>query len=472
MSEPIADGVHEAEPGRPGAGFAGVAGVAGDGGFAGDGGDAAAATAPLWRLGPFRRFWLGESISFVGNQVTELALPLTAVLLLGASAGQMGALTAVGFLPYLVFGLPAGVWVDRMRRQVVLVALDLISAAAVLVVPLAAALGLLRIELLYVVTFVLGSTVVIFMVAYQSFVPTLVGRERIREANAALEASSSATAVAGPGIGGLLVQWIGAPFALLADGLSFLVSAALVGSIRVDEPPPIRSTAKGSSLAQIREGIAYVASTPALAALVQGGTIHNFFSRMIDALFVLYASRELHLDAATIGLVVAAAGPGAFLGSLLAARLPRWLGLGRTLWVSQLLTGAAQMLVPIAGVVAVSVAGPNAPTAAALVVAAGMVLLGIVRSVFNVNQVSLRLSITPDRMHGRMNASVRFVMWSVTPFGALAGGALASTALGLQGTLFLAAAGVFAATLPFLRPALRGLASMPPATPSATPEPD
>jgi MFS family permease len=251
------------------------------------------AVKPLWRIGSFRRFWLGESVSFLGNQVTELALPLTAVLVLGAGPDQMGFLTAAGFLPYLVFGLLAGVWVDRRRRQAILVGVDLVSAAAVAVVPIAAAVGALRIELLYAVSFVLGSTVVVFMVAYQSFIPTLVGRGRITEANAALEATSSATAVAGPGIGGLLVQLLGAPFALVLDGLSFVFSAVLVGSIQVAEPPPVAGAARRPALEEIREGIAYVASTPVLAALVQGGTIHNFFSRMIDALFVHYASRQV-----------------------------------------------------------------------------------------------------------------------------------------------------------------------------------
>lgn len=414
----------------------------------------------LWRLSAFRRFWIGEGVSFLGNEVTELALPLTAVLVLGASATQMGVLTAALFLPYLVFGLVAGVWVDRMRRRPILVALDLVSAAAVLTVPFAAWAGLLRIELLYVVAFVLGSTVVVFMVAYQSFVPTLVGREAIIEANAVLEATNSVALVAGPGVGGLLVQAIGAPFALLADGASFLFSATLVGSIRVAEPPPIPRRDRASVVDEIGAGIRYVASVPALAALVRAGAVHNFFSRMMEALFVLFASRRLGLDAATIGLVVAAAGPGAFVGSLLASRTARVLGLGTTVWSMQALTGVARLLVP-AALLVVPVNGASSGSASAsIVLGAGMFLLGVARTIFNVNQVSLRLSITPERMHGRMNATVRFVMWGVTPFGALAGGFLASTPLGLDATLVLAGVGVLAATLLLLAEPLRRMSSI------------
>jgi MFS family permease len=400
----------------------------------------------------FRRFWIGETISFLGNQVTDLALPLTAVLALGASADQMGILTATWFLPYLVFGLPAGVWIDRMQRQRVLVGLDLAAAAVILIVPIAAWAGVLRIELLYLISFTLGSFVVVFYVAYQSFVPTLVGRPDIAPANAALETTTSVMAIVGPGLGGVLVQLLTAPVALVLDATSFIVSAALVGSIRVQEPPPIAAAARRPMLEEIGEGVRYVARTPVLAALVRGGSIHNFFGRMIDALFVLYASRELGLNAAAIGLVVAAAGPGSFIGSLVATRVAQRVGLGRTIWGAQILTGIARLLVPIAA---------GGVLLSATWLAASMFLLGVARTVFNVNQVSLRLAITEDRMHGRLNATMRFVMWGVTPLGALAGGLLATTGLGVRGTLAVAGAGTLLAAIPFLTAALRSLREVP-----------
>ena len=323
---------------------------------------------------------------------------------------------------------------------------------------------LLRIELLYAVSFVLGSTVVVFTVAYQSFVPTLVGRADIAEANAALEATTSTTAVAGPGVGGLLVQMLTAPFALLLDAASFLVSAVLIGSIRIVEPAPLPTVGQRPMLEQIREGLRLVRNTPVLFALVRGGTIHNFFGRMLDALFVLYASRNLGLDAATIGLVIAAAGPGSFVGSLVATRIPGRIGLGTTIWGGQVLTGIARLLVPFAGSGLLLASGqPSSAetTISAFTLAVSMFVLGLARTVFNINQLSLRLTITADRMHGRVNATMRFVTWGVTPIGALVGGFLASSPIGIQGTLSLAALGALVATIPFLLPAIRDLRRMP-----------
>ena len=404
------------------------------------------------REAAFRRFWIGQSISFVGSQVTDLALPLTAVILLDASAQQMGLMTAIGFVPFLIVGLLAGVWVDRARRRPILVATDLVSAIVVLVVPLAAVLDLLRIELLYAVVFVLGFIGVIQPVAYQSFIPTLVGRERLVEANARMEASSSVAGIVGPGIGGALVQIVTAPIALIIDSVSYVVSALFIGSIRVEEPPPIPDAERAGIRQQIGEGLRLVAATPILRSLVTCGSIHNFFSRMIDALFVLYAVDSLRLEPAVIGLVFAAGGPGALLGALAVQRLGGRIGVGWTIVLTQVLTGVARLLIPLAG-------GPVWLTIAVL--AASEFLLGFVRIAFNVTQVSLRLAITPDRMHGRVNASMRFIMWGVTPFGALAGGLLASTGLGLRGTLIVAGLGVLVATVPLLARPLRTVRSIP-----------
>jgi MFS family permease len=400
----------------------------------------------------FRRFWIGQSISFVGSQVTLLALPLTAVILLDATAEEMGLMTAIGYVPFLIVGLLAGVWVDRMRRRPILIATDLISVVVVAIVPTAALVGALRIELLYAVVFILGFVGVIAPVAYQSFMPTLVGRERLIEANARMEASSSVAGIVGPGLGGALVQVLSAPIALVIDSVSYLVSALFIGWVRVTEPPPIPDENAGNVRTQIAEGLRLVAATPVLRALVACGSMHNFFSRMIDALFVLYAYDSLGLEPAAIGIVFAAGGPGALLGALAVERLGGRIGVGRTIVVTQVLTGIARLLIPLAG-------GPIWLTIAVL--CASEFLLGFVRIAFNVSQVSLRLAITPDRMHGRVNATMRFVMWGVTPFGALAGGLLASTALGLRGTLLVAAVGVLIAFVPLLVRPLRSVQSIP-----------
>ena len=402
----------------------------------------------------FRRFWIGQSISFVGSHVTELALPLTAVLVLDADSDQMGVLTAVGYLPFLLVGLVAGVWVDRMRRRRILIATELLSGLAIAVVPLAAVLGVLRIEVLFGVAFVVGISEVIAPVAYQSFLPSLVGRDRLVEGNAKLEASHSVATILGPSLGGQLVHFLTAPIALVVDSVSYLVSALLLGSIRVAEPPPVADAERPSIRTQIGEGLRLVVATPILRALMTCGSIHNFFSRMIDALLILYAVDVVGLDAAEIGLVLAAGGPGAFLGALAVGRLGERFGVGRLIVGSQVLTGVSRLLVPIA-------AGVGSQLGAIAVLASSAFLLGLARTMFNVTQVSLRVAITEDRMHGRVNATMRFVMWGVTPFGALAGGFLAATGLGLNGTLWLAGIGVLLATLPLLAPELRRVRAIP-----------
>jgi MFS family permease len=402
----------------------------------------------LLRRPSFRAFWLSQSISFIGSHVTELAFPLTAVLVLNATSEQMGLLTAIGYVPFLLVGLLAGVWVDRRRRRPILIATDLVSAAAIAVIPLAAILGVLRIETLLAAAFVIGFVEVIAPVASQSFMPTLVGRDHLIEGNAKVEASHSVASIVGPGLGGYLVQVLTAPITLLLDSLSYLASAVLLASVDVKEPPPLPEESLASVPAQIGEGLRIVAATPVLLALVACGAVHNFFSRMIDAIVVLYAVDVLRLGPAEIGLVFAAGGPGSFLGAMVVGRIGRRIGVGRVIVFGQIATGISRLLVPVAALT-------GGPAASLAVLAASTFLLGLARTTFNISQVSLRVAMTEDRLHGRVNATMRFVMWGVTPFGALAGGLLAATTLGLQGTLFVAALGVLVATGPLLAPAVR-----------------
>jgi MFS family permease len=417
---------------------------------------------PRSRRGPlrqpaFRRFLIGQTVSFVGEGVTDLAMPLAAVLILGATAQQMGFLSAAANVPFLLVGLLAGVWVDRLRRRPILIVCDLVSAGAVLSVPIAFALGWRTIEHLYVVAFVVGFVHVISTVAYQSFVPSLVGRDDLLEANSQLEVSNSIAIMAGPSLGGALIQALTAPFALVVDGLSYLVSATLLRSIRVIEPPPLPAAGQVSIAQQVGEGLRLVAGHPVLRALVATGLTHNFFARFVDALFLLYATRELGVEPVTLGLIVAAIGPGALLGAIAARPLASRIGVGPVIILGQFLTGVARLLLVVAG-------GP-APLVVA-VLALSNTTLGFARTIFNVTQVSLRLALTEDRMHGRVNATMRFAMWTITPLSAVLGGYLATTALGLRGTLMIAAVGAFAAVLPLLVRPLRTL-RRPPAMPTA-----
>jgi MFS family permease len=406
----------------------------------------------LLRQPGFRRFLVGQTISYVGEGVTELAMPLAAVLILGATAQQMGFLSAASHLPFILVGLLAGVWVDRLRRRPILIACDLACAGAILSIPLAFALGRLVIEHLYVVAFVIGFAHVISTVASQSFVPSLVGRDDLLEANSQLEVSNSIALMAGPSLGGALIQALTAPFALVVDGLSYLASALLLGSIRVDEPAPLPPEARPSTVAQVAEGLRLVARHPVLRALAATGFIHNAFARFVDALLVLYAVRELRVEPLALGLVLAAVGPGALLGAVAARPLAERIGVGPVIVLGQFLTGVSRLLLVAAG-------GP--PLLVVGLLALSNATLGFARVTFNVTQVSLRLALTEDRMHGRVNATMRFVMWTITPVSAVLGGYLATTALGLRGTLLIAAIGAFAAVVPLLVRPLRTLRRVP-----------
>lgn len=409
---------------------------------------------PLLRDPEFLKYWTAETIVSFGFPVAGLAIPLTAVLILAAGPAEMGAFGAAQSLPFLVFGLAAGVIVDRFRRKPVMIAAELAIAAVLALIPLAAALGLLRMELLYVVAFATGSIEVVATVAYQAFLPTLVGRDRLIEANSRVQMSASTAQIVGPGLGGVLVQLLTAPFAILATAVTATGTAVLLLWTKVTEPPPRPSRQRGSIIAEVREGLELIAGDRHLRAIMLTGTTHNVFSNgMLVALEVLFATKHLGLTPAELGLVFAAGGPGSLLGSLVADRLPRIVGLGLTIGAMQVLTGVARLFMPLAAVAA----GVVAP---ALVLAAGEFTLGIARTVFNVNQLSLRQSITPDHQQGRMNASIRFLMWGVVPFGALLGGYLGET-IGILPTLWIGVAGTFAAAMWIFLSPVRSLRDRP-----------
>ena len=291
-------------------------------------------TGGLWGHRDFRRLWAGETVSLFGSEVTELALPLVAVLVLDAEAAQMGLLAAARFAPFLLVTLPAGAWVDRRRRRPVLIGSNLGRALLVGLVPLLAGLGLLRMGHLYAVAFAVGAFTVVFDVAYQSYLPSLVEREQLVEGNSKLQASASVARVGGPGLGGLLVQLVGAPRALLLDAGSYVVSAASLLAIRNREPAPVADR-DGQPRARLRqeigEGLAVTYRNPVLRSMAGLAATYNLFSQVIEALLVLYATRELGLSAGVIGLVISAGSIGALAGAALTGRLQRRLGVGPSL---------------------------------------------------------------------------------------------------------------------------------------------
>ena len=390
------------------------------------------------------KLWTAQSISMVGSEVTALAIPLTAIVVLGASAFEVAALGACLFAPWLLFSLPAGAWVDRLPRRPLLVAADVGRAVTLLSIPLAYAFDAITIWQLYVVAFAIGTLTVVFDVAYQSYLPSLVARDELPEGNSKLEVSRSGASLGGPGIAGLLIELVTAPVAIVADAVSYLVSAVFVGAIRRSEQPRER-TATTRLRAEIADGLRYVVRHPYLRPSMVYVAVFNFFAEILGAILLVYAVRELGLSAATLGVIFAVGNVGFLVGAFVAPRIASRLGVGPTLVSSAMLGGLAMFLVPLA---------PQSQPIPFLV-AQGL-LVGFAVVLYNVTGISLFQATTPDEMLGRMNASRRFVVWGVIPLGSLTGGALA-TVIGLRPTLFIGAAG---ASLAFLALAFSPLRSV------------
>ncbi|MEA2511101.1 MAG: hypothetical protein QOJ59_588 [Thermomicrobiales bacterium] len=391
--------------------------------------------AGLWRHRDFLRFWAAESVSHVGNQVSALALPLIAALTLHASPFEVGALAAASQAPMLLVGLFAGAWVDRRHRRPVMMLADLGRAAVLLVIPIAAVLDVLRMELLYVVAFVAGTLTVFFDVSYMSYIPTLVGREDLIEANGKLEASSSIAQVTGPGLGGLLVALVTAPFAMLVDAVSFLASALFLSRIRTPEPAPTPVHERPGVLHEIREGLRHVSHQPALRALVGCSAVTNLFGYAFLAVYVLYMVEELNLGSTAIGLVFATGGVGAFVGAMLAGPVARRFGTGWTLIGAQFGFGFTGLFVPLAVLV---------PQYALPFVVASEFLQWLSLLIYIVNAISLRQRLTDHRIQGRVNATFTTIARGMQPLGSLLGGWLGSR-IGLPWTLVVGEAGMFVA---------------------------
>lgn len=401
----------------------------------------------------FLKYWTSQTVYGFGLPIAALAIPLIAVSTLHAGPVEMGYLGAASTLAFLVVGLPAGVVVDRSRRLPLMIGLNCFGIAVLAVIPIASVLGLLRMEVLYAGDFLLGCVGVIWLVASQAFLPNLVGRPRLVEANSRMQLSYSAGQVAGPGVGGVLIQAVSAPFAIVVTLISQVVGTLIMVTIRAAEPSS-RPRTRGSAVADVREGLDIVFADRTIRSIMLCGTTHNVFSNgMLVALYVLFATRELGVTPAQLGIVFAAAGPGAIVGSFLATSLPRAVGLGPTIGAMQIATGIARLAMPVAALAATAVPP-------FLVLAAGELVLAIVRTIFNVNQLSLRQSITPDHQQGRMNASIRFVMWAVVPFGALLGGWLGDR-IGLMPTIWIGVAGTFLASLWIFLTPVRSLRDAP-----------
>jgi MFS family permease len=418
----------------------------------------AAAQAPrsVFRNADFLRLWSGESVSLIGTQVTQFAMPLVAVLSLNATVTEVGVLNALRFVPVLLLSLLAGVWLDRRRRRPVLIACALGNAVVIGLVPLSAAAGFLSIWLLYGIVSLAGVLSMTFDVGALSYVPSLVGREQLAEANGRIQASAAFAGVAGPGIAGLLVGLITAPVTLSVDAVSYLFSAAGLISIRSREPAPEVPANKATVRQSVAEGLRVVWGSGLLRALLTQGSALNLFFGGYTTLFVVYAIRVVHLRPFELGVVLAAQAAGSLGGALTASRVRAAIGLGRTMVVNTVFVSVVllALLIP-----------RHASVAAVLVFAAAELVYGWNIAVYNVNSITLRQLVTPTQVLARMNAAYRMVLWGVAPLGMSLGGVLGG-AVGLRTALVISLALMASPLLWLFSPVIRN-AQMPAGPPDS-----
>ncbi len=416
----------------------------------------------------FRKLWSAETISQFGTQVSALGIPLIAALYLNVTPFEFGLIATIEFLPFILLSLPAGVWVDRLRRRPILIVGDLGRGIALLSIPIAYELHALSIWQLYAVGFFNGCLTVFFDVAYQSYLPSLVDRDDILEGNSKLEISRSSAQILGPGIAGFLIGIVTAPVAIILDSLSFFGSALFVFRIRKNEPAPTRHDSAGGRgpgmRAEIGAGLRYVLTHAYLRYIAACTGISNLFSNMVFAVLVLYLVRELGVTAAELGIAFSVGSVGFLVGALLANRIGSRIGVGPTIIIAAFIFGPSSILVAAA------------PRELALPAVSLSLLLGSFGgAIYNINQLSFRQAISPPRMQGRMNATMRFIVWGTIPVGSLLGGYLGG-AIGLRETIWIGAIGGVFSVIPLLFSPLPSLRDMPKpiedesdGTPSETP---
>ncbi|MEY2437114.1 MAG: hypothetical protein QOF97_1950 [Acidimicrobiaceae bacterium] len=412
----------------------------------------ATAVRSLLRHRDFQLLWAGQTVSRVGTEVSTLALPLIAIQLLHATTFEVGSLTAVEFLPFLLVGLPAGAWVDRMRRRKVLIVADIGRFVALASVPFAHAFASLTLAHLFVVAFITGVLTVFFDVAYQSYLPELVTREQLVDGNAKLAASESTAHVVGPGVGGALIGAVGASTAVVADAISYALSCVCLLFIRTPSEEPERPAdgTRPSLVADIREGLRFVWHENRIRAVAFCTATSNLFSGVSSAVVLLLMTRVLGFSGGKIGLVFAFGGIGAIVGAVAAPWLAKRYGVGPAILMAILVAGLGPVLVAMAD-------GSWAPALLAL----GFGIEGGGGVAYNINQVSVRQALCPRRLQGRMNASVRFLVWGTLPLGGFLGGVLGST-IGIRPTLWVAAGGTVLSFLWLLPSPIPRMKDMPP----------
>lgn len=388
----------------------------------------------LWAHNDFLKLWAGETISVFGTLIGKVALPFTAILVLDAGAFEVGLLVAMDILPGLIFGLFAGVWVDRLRRRPLMIAADIGSFVMLVTVPVAYAFDVLTMGQLFVVAFGAGACHILFDVSYHTYLPSLVKREHILEANSRMAATWSVAEVGGFGLGGLLVQALTAPFAILFDAVSFLFSAVFIGSIDKEEQAPEPPEAQTSVWREIREGGRVLIENPVLRAMAGSNVVMDFSMRVLGAVYLLYATRELGFEPGLLGFVFAVGGLSSLPGALFAGSAARRFGVGPSMVLGIVVLGSFSLLIPAASDASVI----------SLCFLVGHQFGDAAWTMHDINQTSLRQSITPERYLGRVNAGMRFSGMAAMLTGALTGGIMGEV-IGLRATLLVGCGGLFLA---------------------------
>jgi len=377
--------------------------------------------------------WTGQTVSELGSVVTRTAVPLVALLVLGAGPWELAVLVIVTSAGVLLVGLLAGAWVDRLRRRPLLIWDDVLRALLLFSIPLAYALGALRMEQLYVVMFLESCLGALFDAAYPAYVPTLIGRDRLVEGNSKLATSSSIAEIGGPGLAGTLVQLVSAPFAILVDAVSFVVSAVSLVLIRVPEPPrPPRETTTRIAR-EIVEGLRVVRRHAIVLPLAARSVPGHVFGAFYGVLYSIYLLRELHLDPFLLGIVISAGGVGSLVGSLLASRVVNAMGIGRALVATAIAASALGVLTPLAQ-------GPVA--LATLMVFLPQLIGDGLQTIEGVAEVSLIQGVVSDRILGRVNATLDVLSHGLAyPLGALIA-AFVAEQIGVRGAIAVGWAGM------------------------------
>lgn len=400
----------------------------------------------LFRRPDFRRYFAAATASKAGTQVAYLAVPLVAALTLNASPGQVGLLATLSTVAFLLIGLPAGAWVDRLRRRRVMIAADVVRALLLASIPLAWWADRLSLHQLYAVVLLNGAATVFFDVANQSYIPQVAGRDRLLAANSALHSMEATTGVAGPSLAGYLVQLLSAPAALAAAALSYLASGALLLRLRRPETPA--GTGR-PLLAAVAEGLRFVVRHPVLRPVAIAGAMTNLSIQITTTMLPVLFTRELGLPAGALGLFYAAGGVGVLIGALAARPLGQRLGQGRTLWLVGLLIAPAGLLVPLLDRGGWLWAATG-----------GWVLVTIKIGVDNVILVSFRQRVTPDHLLGRQNATMRFLLTGALAVGAALSGLIGQFA-GVRAALWAGAVVLALVWVPLFLSPLRRLRDLP-----------